>query len=78
MAKSIPDIDPMSVFFFNEVKKPHHKPYQDQLVKDFLGNKVGNVPANLAGFFRNCILLVHLFQELHRLFTEELCFFLSG
>ena len=45
-------------------------------MKGFLGKKVGNVPANLAGFFRNCILLVHLFQELHRLFIEELCFFL--
>ena len=83
MDNSISHIDPMCmkvVFPANvpaalrdEVtwpKNPDHKRYQDQLVKDCLGKKVGNVPANLAGFFRK--LLVHLFQEyLGRLFIEE-------
>lgn len=37
-------------------KNPKHKRFDDQLVRDCVGRKVGNVPANLAGFFRKCLL----------------------
>ena len=36
-------------------KNPQHKRYRDQKVRDCLGKKVGNVPANLARFFRLCL-----------------------
>ena len=64
---SIPNIDPncMIVRFpgledipqrlHNAVtypKNPDHKRYVDQLVKDVVGRKVGNVPANFCGLFR--------------------------
>ena len=37
-------------------KNPDHKRYTDQRVRDCMGKKVGNVPANLARFFRRCLL----------------------
>lgn len=42
----------------NEITWPKnldHNRKENQLVKDCLGKKVGNVPANLAGFFRKLI-----------------------
>lgn len=65
---SIPNIDPhcmkvmfpetVSVEILNKVtwpKNPAHKRFNDQLVRDCLGKKVGNVPANMGEFFRKCI-----------------------
>ena len=65
---SIPHIDPlcMKVMFPMHVvegledrivwpRNPEHKRFQDQHVEDFLGQKVGNVPANLARFFMKFI-----------------------
>ena len=66
---SIPHIDPhcMKVMFpstvpaelMNKVtwpRNPDHGRYNDQLVRDCLGEKVGNVPANIGSFFRRCLL----------------------
>ena len=36
-------------------KNPAHKRFQDQRVRDCIGKKVGNVPANLAGLFRRIL-----------------------
>ena len=33
-------------------KNPEHKRFFDQLVEDVVGQKVGNVPANICGLFR--------------------------
>lgn len=65
---SIPHIDPqcMKVMFPMHVdaqlreeivwpKNPKNKRYHDQRVRDCLGKKVGNVPANLAGLFRRLL-----------------------
>ena len=65
---TIPHIDPqcMRVMFpmtvdpglRNEItwpKNPDHRRYQDQQVRDCIGKKVGNVPANLAGLFRRLL-----------------------
>lgn len=65
---SIPHIDKecMKVIFPDQVpnelldnvtwpKNPKNKRLTDQLVRDCLGKKVGNVPANLAHFFRKCL-----------------------
>ena len=38
-------------------KNPERKRYADQIVRDCLGKQVGNVPANLAGFFRKLLTL---------------------
>ena len=38
-------------------KNPKRKRYADQIVRDCLGKQVGNVPANLAGFFRKLLTL---------------------
>ena len=65
---SISHIDPnaMQVMFPSRVhpslmdeitypKNPEHKRYRDQFVRDCLGKKVGNVPANLCGLFRELL-----------------------
>ena len=65
---TIPHIDPdcMKVVFPATVpsaimdnvtwpKNPAHKRYHDQYVRDCLGKKVGNVPANLGRFLRRCL-----------------------
>ena len=70
MDNSIPHIDPecMRVMFPTTVpsslmgevmwpKNPKRKRYADQIVRDCLGKQVGNVPANLAGFFRKLLTL---------------------
>ena len=36
-------------------KNSEHRRYKDQLVEDCLGKKVGNVPANICGFFRKLL-----------------------
>ena len=65
---SIPHIDKdcMKVIFPNIVanelldsvtwpKNPKNNRFTDQKVRDCLGKKVGNVPANLSRFFRQCL-----------------------
>ena len=36
-------------------KNPRNKRFRDQLVSDIIGKKVGNVPANLCGLFKNLV-----------------------
>ena len=65
---TIPDIDPNCIVVrFPEIqqiperlhkaitypKNPEHKRYEDQLVEDVAGRKVGNVPANICRLFRD-------------------------
>ena len=65
---SIPDIDPMCILVkFPKIediprryhklitypKNPEHRRFEDQLVEDVAGMKVGNVPANVCCLFRN-------------------------
>ena len=55
MLVRFPDLEDIPVHLHKAVtypKNPEHKRFVDQLVEDVVGQKVGNVPANICGLFR--------------------------
>ena len=55
MLVRFPDLEDLPVHLHKAVtypKNPEHKRFVDQLVEDVVGQKVGNVPANICGLFR--------------------------